>query len=157
MHKKNKPFIFEGLKAEQYKKMRNKWIRLAVISSGIPFLIGILIGIFKDPYSLLDLFGNGEIILLLFTLNLPIAFDLFEVKQKDDEYLAWAFWGCTILVVFQSVLYCLIRMDASKSSEIKSIISSLIMMIASWISCVYSIKAIFQHSISDERGEDNVN
>lgn len=44
--------------AEEYKKMKNKWIRLAVVGTGVPFILGILVTIFNETFNLLDLFGN---------------------------------------------------------------------------------------------------
>lgn len=151
-----KPIVFEGIKAEEYKQMRNKWVRLAVIGTGVPFILGILVSIFNNTFDFLALFGKGEIILLLFSLNLPMAFDLFDMKHKKDERLSWAFWACVIIICLQVALYCLIRMDTSASSSIKSLIFSIIMAVASWIECAYSIKAIYFHSI-DDGGETNVN
>ncbi len=151
--KGNSPEVFEGVRAEEYKKMKNKWIRLAVVGTGVPFILGILVTIFNETFNLLDLFGNGEIILLLFSLNLPMAFDLFEMKHRDDEKLEWAFWGCVIIICLQAALYCLIRTDNSTNSAIKSIIASGIMTFASWIDCAASIRAMFQHSITENGGE----
>ena len=154
-NRKSKPEIFEGVRAEEYKKLRNKWIRLAVVGTGLPFILGILISIFNDTFSILDLFGNGEIILLLFSLNLPMAFDLFDIKHCDDETLSWAFWLCVIIICLQIALYCLIRTNNSESGKVKSIIASICMMGASKITCGFSIKAIFQHSITEDGGEEN--
>lgn len=156
LFKRNTPIVFEGVKAEEYKKMRNKWIRLAVIGTGLPFILGVLVSIFNNTFSFLDLFGNGEIILLLFSLNLPMAFDLFDMKQRNDEKLSWAFWGCVIIICLQVALYCLIRTDNSDSNAIKSLVASIIMSIASWMDCAFSIRAMFQHSITEDGGEDNV-
>lgn len=154
MLKKNtEPEIFEGVKAEEYKRMKNKWIRLAVVGTGVPFVIGILVSIFKDTFSLLDLFGNGEIILLLFSLNLPMAFDLFDMKKYNDERLEWAFWSCVIIICLQVALYCLIRTTDSNNGEVKSIISSAIMVLASGVVCAASIRAMFLHSITEDGGE----
>lgn len=155
IQKKRKPIVYEGQAAEQYKRMKNKWIRLAVIGSGLPFVIAVLVAFFKDSFDLLELFGNGEIILSLFSLNLPLAFDLFEIKKKDDEYLSWAFWLCIIVVCFQLVLYCLIRTNTTESSTAKSIVASIIMVITSWICCAFSIKAMFKHSTVGNTGGDN--
>ena len=55
-NRKSKPEIFEGVRAEEYKKLRNKWIRLAVVGTGLPFILGILISIFNDTFSILYLF-----------------------------------------------------------------------------------------------------
>ena len=153
--KRNKPLIFEGLEAEQYKQMRNKWIRLAVVSVLLPFLFAVVVSYYTNTFNLLALFGNGEILLSLFSLTIPMLFDLFEMKSKQDEYLSWAFFSCAILVCFQILLYCLTRIDHSSKKEIKSIIVSVIMLIASWICCGYSIKVMFQHSIMDKGGIDS--
>lgn len=154
--RKNKPFVFEGLAAEQYKKMRNKWIRLSVIGTGLPFIFPVIINFFNNKLNLLELFGNGEIVLSLFSLNLPLIFDLFELKKKDDEYMSWAFWVCMLTVFLQLVIYCSIRTSSTANNQIKSIITSLIMIIVSWLSCAFSIKAMFKYSISDNGGDDNV-
>lgn len=154
--KRSTPIVFEGFKAEEYKKMRNKWIRLAIVSTGVPFILGVLVSIFNNTFSFLDLFGNGEIILLLFSLNLPMAFDLFDMKKRNDEKLSWAFWGCVIIICLQVALYCLIRTDTSDSSALKSLVASITMAIASWVDCAFSIRAMFQHSISEDGGEDDV-
>ena len=151
---RSKPFIFEGLAAERYKQMRNKWIRLAVVSVFLPFIFAAVVSYYNNTFYLLTLFGNGEILLSLFSLTIPMLFDLFEMKNKNDEYLSWAFFFCAILVCFQILLYCLTRIDNSEKKEIKSIIVSVIMLIASWLCCGYSIKAIFQHSILGEGGEN---
>lgn len=152
-NRRNKPFIFEGMEAEQYKQMRNKWIRLAVVSVFLPLLFATVVSCYNNTFDLLALFGNGEILLSLFSLTIPMLFDLFEMKSKKDEYLSWAFFFCAILVCFQILLYCLTRIDFSEKKEIKSIIVSVIMLMASWLCCGYSIKAMFQHSIMDEGGE----
>lgn len=154
--KKNKAVVYEGQAAEQYKHMKNKWIRLAVVGTGLPFVISCLVALFSNTFNFLDLFSNGEIILSLFSLNLPLAFDLFEIKKKNDEYLSWAFWGCIIVVCFQLVLYCLVKMTSGKSGVTASVIVSVIMISASWICCACSIKAMFQHSTMDKGGDDNV-
>ena len=153
---KNKPFIFEGEAAEQYKKMRNKWIRLAIVGTGLPFVLPLIIGFFDDSLNFLELFGNGEIILSLFSINFPLIFDLFSMKSAyDDEYLNWAFWTCSIVVILQLAIYCSIRISTSDTLYIKSIISSVIMIATSWMSCNFAIKAMFQYSIREKGGEEN--
>jgi len=153
--KKNKAVVYEGQAAEQYKHMKNKWIRLAVVGTGLPFLISSLVALFGNTFNFMGPFTNGEIILSLFSLNLPLAFDLFEIKRKNDEYLSWAFWGCIIVVCFQLVLYCLVKITASEKGVVVSVVVSIVMMISSWICCACSIKAMFQHSIIDRGGDNN--
>ena len=148
------PIRFEGTRAEEYKRMRNKWIRLSIVSTGLPFLFSIIISFFNDALSFWDLIVNGEIILSLFSLNLPIVFDLFEMKNSNEEYMSVAFWISTVITLLQLVVYCSIRMSVSESKELKTIIASLLMIIASWISCRSAIRAMFQYSISDTGSED---
>ena len=85
-----------------------------------------------------------------------MAFDLFDMKNRDDERLDWAFWWCVIIVCLQVALYCLIRSDESTDGTVKSIFFSGVMLIASWGNCVNAIRAMFQHSIAENGGENNV-
>lgn len=152
---KKNPIIYEGEKAEEYKRLRFKWLRLGVTATATPYVLGILVGFFKDTLSLFDMFANGDIILFLFSLTFPMLFDLYDMKRTNDERLAKAFWACVIVIVFQVALYCLIRMDNSQFHTFKSVLSSVLMTIASWKENFYSINAMFLHSISDEGGNDN--
>lgn len=153
--RKRKPIIYEGKEAELYKKMKNKWIRLAIIGSGLPFVIAILVTIFNNTFNWLAFFGSGEIILSLFSVTLPLAFDLFEIKKKDDEDLSWAYWVCIIVICFQLVLYCLIKMSP-EGKTISAVVVSIFMLISSWCCCTFAIKAMFKHSINCKGGDNNV-
>lgn len=144
--KKKSPLIFEGAMAEIYKSTKNKWIRLTIISTLLPLLFASFVSFYNGSFDLLSMFGNGEIVMSLFSLTIPLLFDLFEIKKENDEYLSWAFFYCAILVCIQILLYCLIRIDISCNREIKSVISSVIMMIVSWMCCRYSIRVLFLHS-----------
>lgn len=152
--KKNSPLIFEGVLAERYKKAKNRWTRLTIISTLLPLVSASFVSLYNGSFDVLSLFGNGEIVMSLFSLTIPLLFDLFEIKKEDDENLSWAFFYCAILVCIQMLLYCLIRIDDSDYSELKSVISSLIMLCASWMCCNYSIKVLFMHSTTDRDEED---
>jgi len=146
--------IFEGIMAERYKATRNKWIRLSTVSVLLPLIFAGFVSFYNGAFDLLDMFGNGEIVLSLFSLTVPMLFDLFDIKQEKDEHLSWAFFCCAILVCIQILLYCLIRIDTSENQAIKSVISSIIILIASWICCNYSIRALFRHSIASGGDKD---
>ena len=153
-NKKNSPLIFEGAMAERYKITKNKWIRLTIISTLLPLLFASFVSIYNGSFDFLSMFGNGEIVMSLFSLTIPLLFDLFEIKSEDDENLSWAFFFCAILVCIQILLYCLIRIDNSCNRQIKSIIASIIMVVASWVCCRYSIKVLFLHSTT-KGGDEN--
>lgn len=142
---KNKAFVFEGEDLEKYKLYRNKWIRLAVIGSVLPLALTCLIGWYSGKLELINLFGQGEIILSLFSLTVPLLFDLFEIKKSEDKCLSNAFVSCVLLVVLQIVFYCLIRIDSSEMHLLKGFWISIPFVIASWATCMYSIKSMFQH------------
>ena len=152
VRKKKKPIIYEGFLTEQYKHMKNKWIRLSVVSVLLPLIFAGVVSCYIGTFNLLDLFGNGEILLSLFSLTVPMLFDLFDIKQNDDEKISWAFFTCLIIVCIQLLLYCMTRIDNSQQQAIKSIIASLIMLVASWLVCVYSIRAIYMHGVSNNGG-----
>lgn len=151
---KKKPLIFEGALAEMYKSRRNKWIRLSIVSTLLPLFFAGCVSFYNGSFDFLNMFGSGEIVLSNFSLTIPMVFDLFEMKEKEDEYLSWTFFYCAILVCIQIGLYCLIRIDISENKQIKSVISSIIMLVASWICCNYSIRALFRHS-TEKRSDKN--
>ena len=99
--KKKSPLIFEGAMAERYKLTKNRWIRLTIISTLLPLLFASFVSFYNGSFDLLSMFGNGEIVMSLFSLTIPLLFDLFEIKKEDDEYLSWAFFYCAILVCIQ--------------------------------------------------------
>lgn len=150
--RKEKPFIFEGYDAELYKKKRNNWIRLTLAGTGLPFVLPVIFSFFNDTFNLLELFGHGEAILPLFSSNLLLAFDLFDMKANDDENLAWSFWRCILISIIQLGSYCAIRLSSSNTVQIKSVGFSIFMIVISWISCIFSIKSMFKHTISDKEG-----
>lgn len=139
---KRRALIFEGVVSENYKSSRNKWIRLSIVSTFLPLFLGCIISWYNGKFELLYLFGQGEIILSLFSLTVPLMFDLFEVKKNNDERLSRAFFLCTIIVILQIVFYCLIRVDTSSAHDIKGFITSIPFIIASWLCCLYSIKVM---------------
>lgn len=144
-----KPLVFEGVVAEQYKAKRNKWIRLSIIGTALPFVFAIFVSWYVGKLDFLELFGNGEIILSLFSLTIPTLFDMFEIKKNDDEKLSWMLLLWAILICAQSLAYGLVRIDTASNKEIKSIVTSVVLMIASWFFCRYSIKTMFVHSLNN--------
>ena len=151
--RKMRGFVFEGPRAEEYKRTKNKWIRLAFAGSILPVVIGIITSIFNDTFRLLDFFGDGELILSLFTLNLPMTFDLFEIKHKDDEKLSWAFWLCVVVIIAQVVLYSSIKSaQPNNDVKIKSVVASVAMIFVSIGTCFVSLKVLFYHTIDQDGG-----
>lgn len=149
-HKRGKGFVFEGETLENYKAFRDRWIMLTIISSVLPLFLTCIISWYFGKLQLIALFGKGEIILSLFSLTVPLMFDLFEIKRRKDIKLTKAFAMCVFIVALQLVFYCLIRIDESKQHLAKGFWTSIPFVIASWFCCIYSIKAISKHSEDKE-------
>ena len=153
--KGNKPIQFEGVEAERYKQIKNKWIRLMLVGTLLPLLMGIAVSSYSDTFKFIDTISNGEIILSLFSLTIPMLLDLFEIDYKKDDRISWTFLICVISVCLQVLLYCLTRLDESENKEIRSIISSVLMLIASIISCVSANSYIFKQTLINEKGKQS--
>ncbi len=149
-HKRSKGFVFEGEALENYKALRDRWIMLTIISSVLPLFLTCIISWYNGKLQLISLFGQGEIILSLFSLTVPLMFDLFEIKRKKDPKLTRAFVMCIFIVILQIAFYCLIRIDESEQHIAKGFWTSIPFVFASWFCCIYSIKAISKHSEDKE-------
>lgn len=139
---KTKGLVFEGEALEKYKRLRNKWIRLTIVSFVLPLLLTCIISWYNGKIEFYRLFGQGEIILSLFSLTVPMMFDLFEAKKSEDNHLTTAFFICMIIVLLQVVFYCLIRIDPSDIHLVKGFWVSMPFIVLSWLCCIYSIKAL---------------
>ena len=152
----SKVIRFEGEAAEEYKRLKKRWLRLAVVGVLLPFVFTMLVSLYNNLFDVISLLGNGEIILSLFSLTVPMLFDLFEAEDRKNDKISGAFFLCIIVTFFQILLYCLIRIDDSEQREIKSIIISVIMIFASLFSCFNAIKCMYASSIS-KGGVDDEN
>ncbi len=143
---KKKTIRFEGNTSKRYKNIKTKWILLTSISSALPLFLTCFIGWYNGKPVLFELFGQGEVILSLFSLTVPLVFDLFEIKNKNDIDLIKALCFCIALIIFQTVSYSTIRCDTSLFHLIKGFLISIPFIIASWFCCIFSIKVISKHS-----------
>lgn len=151
----DKAIVFEGESSERYKTIRTKWILLTAISSGLPLILTCFISWYNGKLQLFELFGQGEVVLSLFSLTVPLLFDLFEIKNKNknDIHLTRAFCFCVCLIIFQIVSYTAIRCDSSQYHLVKGCLLSIPFVFASWICCIYSIKVIAKYSGTEKDDE----
>lgn len=152
--KPKKPIQFEGVAAERYKQIRNKWIRLSLVGTLLPIVMGIIVSVYSDSFNFIDTISNGEIILSLFSLTIPMLLDLFEVDYKKDDRISWTFFICLICVCFQVLLYCVTRLDVSSDREIRSIVASILTTVASIFSCISANSYIFKQTLVNENTKD---
>lgn len=109
---------YDGVQYEEYKKRRNKWLRLAFIGVIVPFLLPLILSYFDESLSFTEMIGNGEVLLSLYALVLPLAFDLLEAKRKADEELDKSFWLCIVITLLLIVVYSAIRLTTPSVTEI---------------------------------------
>lgn len=141
-----KGFVFEGEALEKYKSIRNKWLKLAGIGTLLPLVLNILVVLYNGKIDFTSLFAEGELILSLFSLNVPMLFDLFEIKKSNSLQLEKAFWFCALVVFIQLVFYILVKLDTSEERLLKGILTSIPIIVISWISCMYSIKSMAKYT-----------
>lgn len=164
MRRKTKAIVYEGKIIEKYKHLKTKWIQLAIIGTGIPFVISSFVALCNNPSDFLTLFNNGDIILSLFSLSLTLVFDLFQIKEKDDEKLSKAFVLSLVLICCQLTCYCLIKIKLATITDkisikhtITSILMSLFIIVFSFASCAFSIEAMFNHKGGDNNDNNEHN
>lgn len=153
--KRKKPIKFEGIKAERYKQIKNKWIRLMIVGTLLPLIMGAIVSAYSETCEFIDTISNGEIILSLFSLTIPMLLDLFEIDYKKDDRLSWTFLICLLSVCLQVLLYCLTRLDDSPSKETRSIVVSLFIVVASIFSCASANSYIFKQTLINETSDSS--
>ncbi len=74
---------------DTYKRKRKLWIVTSFVSIFFPFALSIIIGICSSNFDLVNIFSQGDIIILFYSLTISMLFDLWSVKgnQKDDSDL----------------------------------------------------------------------
>ncbi len=154
--KRKKSIQFEGVQNERYKQIKNKWIRLMLVGTLLPLIMGFAVSAYSDSFKFIDAISNGEIILSLFSLTIPMLLDLFEIDYKKDDGISWTFLFCIISVCLQVLLYCLTRLDDSANKEIRSVIASVLMIVASTISCASANSYIFKQTLINEIGKQSI-
>ena len=121
-----KGVFYKGNEYELYRRRRNKWIRLAIAGFIIPIFAYLCISNTVDTISFIELLGNGDVVLSLNALTLPMLLDIFDTKRQDDDGLSNALLICLGVVVFQLTEYVIIRIKIVKVKESVELVNWLI-------------------------------
>lgn len=135
--KLNKGTFYRGSQYQLYIQRRNKWIRLAIAGTLIPIISSLWISTVVDTVGILELLGNGDVVLSLFALTLPMMFDILEEKRQADDYLSNAFLLCILVIVAQILSYFTIRLRVVGEKDATSLSSWLLMKNVSKIKIVH--------------------
>ena len=89
---------------DAYKKERNRWIMLTIITTGIPVGYSVFFGLLSND-TFYQLIGNGDIVLSLYALMLVMSTTIFEKKRSENEQLVYAKHWCDIVQNVQIMVY----------------------------------------------------
>lgn len=173
-----KGVFYKGNEYELYKRRRNKWIRLAIAGFIIPIFASLCISNTVDTIGFTELLGNGDIVLSLYALTLPMLLDIFDTKSQDDDGLSNALLVCLGAVVVQMIEYVIIRINiANMRGSVglvdwlfwkqfpeftiacyQNILRTIIVLIITILACMACIGAMENHSEKKtaEKGGENV-
>lgn len=147
-------YVFEGEQREKYKQSIFKWFVLSCFSVFFPLIITLIIDLYDGRFNLIDLINNGDLILLSFSLTIPTALDMLEmkrsinIKDKDENILSVCRYLCLFIIVVQTLFYALIR--THEAMLIINLCSTIIIVLASIYICRYSVFGIFINSIGKD-------
>lgn len=169
--------FYRGQHYQLYSKRRNKWIRLAFAGTVIPIITSFWVSLNVETASFIELLGNGDIILSLFALTLPMVFDVFEEKRRYDDGLSNAFLACIFLLVVQVLTYCTIKkraveikgatdavrwliwndMSQTTITYVENIVGIVFWIVVTTVVCLACISAMEVHSerITEEESENH--
>ena len=154
---KRKPIVFEGKLGEQHKRTKQKWLRLLLVGTVLPFMLPLILSSIIDFVNVWEVVGDGEIILTSFTVTLSLVFDIYSIKEqrKEDEHLDNAFAFALILTAVQLVVYAAVKASNSETKVLKSVLWSLVIIICTCYHCDKTIDAMFLYSNDSEEGAEN--
>ena len=147
--------VYEGKEKEFRKQARKKWLSLFFWAFLLPLLIAGVCSIYNDKISILDLFCNGDVLLALYSVTVPVILDLFEIKKNNSNKLSSSFNGFLILIIFQTIFFVLIKGDNS-SHPMASVIFSCVIVLLSLIWCLHALYKMATYKNEERKGEESV-
>mgnify|MGYP003571417035 CR=1 FL=1 len=144
--------VYEGEEKEFRKQARKKWLSLFFWAFLLPLLIASACSIYNDKISIQELFCNGDVLLALYSVTVPVILDLFEIKKNNSNKLSSAFNGFLLLIIFQTIFFVLIKGDNSSHPK-ESIIFSCVIVLSSLIWCLHALYKMATYK-NEERSVD---
>lgn len=135
---------------DTYKRKKKLWIVTSFVSLFFPFALSIIIGICSGNFDLINIFSQGDIIILFYSLTIAMLFDLLSVKgkKKDDIDLQITFCFLLIILFIQLALYSVIKTNIIKNTFITFIITFAI-IVSSYFVCDSALLQIFSYNIKE--------
>lgn len=149
MHKLEKYLSGENL--DTYKRKRETWLLSSIVSIFFPFAISIIVGICSNNINLINIFSQGDIIILFYSLTITILFDLWNTpkdNRKNDNGIQRTFYVLLIVLFSQMALYGVIKTNAIDNIWFIFIITTII-IISSYFACNSALLQIFLYNIQE--------
>lgn len=142
-------YVFEGEQREKYKRSLLKWSVLSCFSVLFPLFITFITDSYEGHFNIVSLINSGDLILSSFSLTVPTALDLFEMRlnwyKKNDNSINLCRYLCLFIIVIQAVFFVLIR--THKTAFISNLVSTVVIVPMSIYICRYSVFCVFINSI----------
>lgn len=140
-----------GENLDTYKRKWETWVFSSIVSIFFPFFISITINAVSGKFNFLELFSQGEIIILFYSLTITILFDLWNTPRdikKNDRGLQRSFYSLLMVLFSQMALYGVIKANIITDLWILFFMTVGV-IIASYYICNSTLLQIFLYNIQE--------
>ena len=140
-----------GEHLDTYKRKRETWFFSSIVSIFFPFFISITINAVSGKFDFLEIFSQGEIIILFYSLTIAVLFDLWNTPRdisKNDRGLQRSFYSLLIVLFSQMAIYGVIKANIITDLWILFFMTAGT-IIASYYICNSTLLQIFLYNIQE--------
>lgn len=141
-----------GKALDTYKQKREKWILSAIVTTFFPFIVALMLELIYGTFDIFEVFKNGDILILFYSLTIAILFDLWNVKRNNpqkDMMLQRSFCLLLLVLFSQMCLYGALKTN-SMDSVVLIIFTNLVIIGASYFACNFVLLHIFLYTMTKE-------
>ncbi|MCD8221092.1 MAG: hypothetical protein LUD07_02660 [Clostridiales bacterium] len=150
-HRK-KRIRYQGPEYELYVNQKNLWICIAIVSTGIPYIIPFLVAFMSGIHDYASLFRNGELVLSAMALISPFLFEIFSKKSFEKAWKSYLF--CVVMWIIQTSAYVVIRHNniiqdlngdriTGMMNDSKILFLSIMIVLGTFICCCHSLHTLY--------------
>ncbi len=104
----NKEIIFESHEKIEYKEKQKIWWCTTLLCTLFPFFAQCISLLFNHKFDIISLINNGELILLTYSITIPILIELIQTKTNKQAkhviYICiWFFLLLSDLLIYLSI------------------------------------------------------
>lgn len=140
-----------GENLDTYKRKWETWVFSSIVSIFFPFIISIIINAVSGNFNFLELFLQGDIIILFYSLTIAVLFDLWNIpkdSRKNDRGIQRSFYTILMVLFSQMAIYGVIKSNIITNSWIVFFMT-IGVIISSYYICNSSLLQIFLYNIEE--------